>query len=93
MQIVFRSFSTKSYPEFFKNLTIFKNYVALRQFFDSIYYNYTKILFRFFQIFYQHYTSKDIEQLVLPNCEEFCPLDKFISLYKDLLPTEELCGI
>ncbi|XP_076250786.1 venom acid phosphatase Acph-1-like [Rhynchophorus ferrugineus] len=45
------------------------------------------------KIYYENYTGKGPELLTIPDCESFCPLDKFIALTSHLIPSEDLCGI
>ncbi|KAJ8951021.1 hypothetical protein NQ318_006406 [Aromia moschata] len=44
-------------------------------------------------IYYQNYVSSSIQLLKSPACEEFCTMDKFISLTQEYMPTDDLCGI
>ncbi|KAG5895626.1 hypothetical protein JTB14_017735 [Gonioctena quinquepunctata] len=44
------------------------------------------------KLYYQNYVSKEPHLLKLPSCEEFCPLDRFISLVEEYLPSDNLCG-
>nr|XP_023029732.1 uncharacterized protein LOC111517716 [Leptinotarsa decemlineata] len=45
-----------------------------------------------FKLYYQNYVSENIQLLKLPACGEFCPMDKFISLVQEYLPTDDSCG-
>ncbi|KAJ8951020.1 hypothetical protein NQ318_006405 [Aromia moschata] len=45
------------------------------------------------KIYYENYEGNGPKLLKMPSCEEFCPLDKFISLVQDYMPSDDLCGI
>nr|CAI5844098.1 unnamed protein product [Callosobruchus analis] len=41
------------------------------------------------KVFYQDYSSESVNLVRLPACQHICPLDKFISLYQDLIPVHD----
>lgn len=45
------------------------------------------------KIYYENYTGDGLKLLSIPNCGEFCPLDKFMKLVEDYIPSDDLCGI
>ncbi|XP_068907608.1 venom acid phosphatase Acph-1-like [Tenebrio molitor] len=44
------------------------------------------------KIFYENDESIQTGLLKMPNCEEFCPLDKFISFVEKYFPNENSCS-
>lgn len=44
------------------------------------------------KIFYENYTGDGPQLLKMPECEAFCPLDKFMTLVQDYIPPDDLCG-
>ncbi|CAH1286491.1 unnamed protein product [Diabrotica balteata] len=44
------------------------------------------------KLYYNNYTTDGLQLLKLPNCEEFCPIDKFESIFEEYLPSStDLC--
>uniref|UniRef100_V5I8W2 acid phosphatase n=2 Tax=Anoplophora glabripennis TaxID=217634 RepID=V5I8W2_ANOGL len=43
-------------------------------------------------IFYENYDGDGPRRLKMPECEVFCPLDKFMTLVQDYIPPDDLCG-
>nr|CAH7725656.1 unnamed protein product [Callosobruchus chinensis] len=46
------------------------------------------------KVFYQDYLSESVNLVRLAACQDLCPLEKFISLYQDLIPVDDSeCGL
>ncbi|KAJ8951022.1 hypothetical protein NQ318_006407 [Aromia moschata] len=46
-----------------------------------------------FKLFYQNYNTTEPILLRLPDCDEFCPFEKFISVAEEFIPKDEsICG-
>lgn len=43
----------------------------------------------YIQLFYKNTTAESLSPLNIPNCGEKCPLEKFYSIYKDIIPEED----
>ncbi|VEN46490.1 unnamed protein product [Callosobruchus maculatus] len=46
-----------------------------------------------FKIYYEDYSGNGAKLMKLPECEEFCPLDRFTKIVNYLIPDRELCGM
>lgn len=45
------------------------------------------------KIYYEGHSEEGIKLLQIPECGEFCPLEQLMEYTKELMPSEDLCGI
>jgi hypothetical protein len=44
-----------------------------------------------FQIYHENYTADKPQLLKLPDCDTFCPFDKFMALMEKYIPSADFC--